>query len=227
MSVLEKFIALVAPHHCLNCGMEGVLLCDVCVARLPRMPSRCYRCLRLTDAYAVCTACRKSSALAAVFVATTYTDTAKKLIRCYKFERAQAAKHDITRIIAARFGKVPPDTLFVPVPTATSRVRERGYDQAKLMARQLARACGGRYAPLLLRSGQSKQVGASGQMRRMQLADAFRVTSADMLRTSVRIILVDDVLTTGATLEAAGRVLKRAGAQRVTAVVFAQAVRGK
>jgi ComF family protein len=112
--------------------------------------------------------------------------------------------------------------IVVPVPTASSRRRQRGYDQAELIARQLAKLCGLRYTKLLRRRGNSRQVGSSRQLRRLQLADAFYLTHPSMVRGQ-SVLLIDDVLTTGATLEAAGQVVKQAGSKRVMAAVFAQA----
>ncbi|HKR82318.1 MAG TPA: phosphoribosyltransferase family protein [Candidatus Saccharimonadales bacterium] len=114
------------------------------------------------------------------------------------------------------------NTVLVFVPTATSRVRQRGYDQARLIARELGRLHRIPLLPALVRVGQRRQVGASGEQRRRQLQDAFRVVRKPTLKGK-HVVLVDDVVTSGATLEAAARVLHQAGAQRIDAAVFARA----
>lgn len=100
-------------------------------------------------------------------------------------------------------------------------MRERGYDQAKLLARKLAREARLPYADCLARSGQAHQVGSNRSQRLSQLSDAFRITKPRTVQNAY-ILLVDDVLTTGATLEAAAKVLHATGASSVDAVVFAR-----
>jgi len=135
-----------------------------------------------------------------------------------KFERARAATATIASALHAP--PISTQTVVVPIPTATTRMRQRGYDHAKLIARHFARLNHVAYAPALARMGQHRQVGASGERRRQQLATAFRATQP---LAGKCIILIDDVVTSGATLEAAARTLRIAGAARVDATVFARA----
>lgn len=114
------------------------------------------------------------------------------------------------------------EAVLVPVPTATSRVRQRGYDQAGLLSQELSRRTGLPSLPLLARCGQDRQVGSGRTERVRHLTGAFRVPAGKDVRGK-HVILVDDVLTTGATLEAAAATLHKAGAARVDALVFAQA----
>jgi ComF family protein len=157
-----------------------------------------------------------------VFAATEYNGPAKELIHKLKFERAGAAADDIARILALRLPALNEDTVVSFIPTATARVRIRGYDQAALIARRLAALRGVPCLPLLSRHGRQRQVGQSKAVRRKQLQRAFRIKIPYPVRYE-HVVLIDDVLTTGATLEAAATVLCKAGVQRVDAVVFAAA----
>jgi ComF family protein len=147
-----------------------------------------------------------------------YEGLAKDLIWQLKFQGARAAARQMACHMPSPH---EPVDYIVPVPTATSRVRRRGYDQAKLLARELAKRDQLVLLDCLSRSGQAHQVGASRRERLRQLQAAFRVRSAPLIKGR-RIMLVDDVVTTGATLEAAATVLRAAGAKSVDAMVFAQ-----
>lgn len=159
---------------------------------------------------------------------TVYDGVAKDLIWQLKFHGAQAAAEVMARHMAPLLSDIYGSTtsrlaVLVPVPTATSRARHRGYDQARLLARELSRQTGLPYADCLRRSGQTHQVGASRVQRLKQLQTAFRVKASRFLPVSDTVILVDDVLTTGATLESAAAVLEQTGRCSIDAVVFAQA----
>jgi ComF family protein len=156
-----------------------------------------------------------------VTASTLYKGVAKQLIWKLKSNGAQSA----AKVMAKRMAKIVqynPDAILVSVPTATSRVRQRGYDQSYLLARALARQAGLPWLKCLVRMGQAHQVGSSRAQRKQQLKDAFRVTQKRFIKDA-HLILVDDVVTTGSTLEAAAKILKQNGAVRVDAITFAYA----
>jgi competence protein ComFC len=146
---------------------------------------------------------------------------AKELVRRLKFERTQAGAKNMAQLIAnnALFEDKP---LITYAPTAQTRVRLRGYDQAALIAKMLALYAGGTYVPLLVRIGDVRQVGQGRAARQQQMKGVFRAINTRLIKNK-HILLIDDVLTTGSTCEAAARVLKDAGAKRVSAAVFAVA----
>lgn len=184
-----------------------------------QIPERCYRCRKLSPANKTCKSCRSSSNLNTVQAVTVYEFIAKDLVWHLKFQGAQAAARLIARQMLP-YTKA--GVMLVHVPTATVRVRRRGYDQARLITRSLSSYSGLPCRTLLGRVGQHHQVGASREQRTTQLKSAFRVINRAAVE-GAHIVLIDDVLTTGATMEAAARALKAAGAKQVDGLVFAQA----
>ena len=202
MSIIDRILSVLAPYECLNCSIEGDLLCSGCIQQLTPAPRY-----------------SPEGHISAAFAGTTYDGIAKELIARLKFSGAQAA----VRPMADRLLPLLPasnDVIIVPVPTAVRRVRSRGYDQARLIARELSRRSGLPSMQCLVRQGHTHQVGASRQQRLSQLADAFRVRDKKLVRGR-KILLIDDVMTTGATMESAARTLNTAGASQIYAMVFA------
>jgi ComF family protein len=143
------------------------------------------------------------------------------LIYKLKFARARAAADAIAAVMGEALPYFSDPVIVTHVPTATRRIRQRGYDHAQLIAKALARQQGLTYSSLLARQGQTRQVGADKKTRSQQLEAAFRPLHGYM-SAGAHILLIDDVVTTGASLEAAARVLKQAGAKQIDAAVFAQ-----
>jgi ComF family protein len=222
MPVLERLISTVAPHLCLGCRAEGDIVCKWCLPEVVEpLPSRCYRCKKISNGWLVCESCRKASRLSHVWVCTEYGSIAKKLVQKFKFERARAAARPMAELMAETLPFFDRNILVVHVPTSTRRQRQRGYDQAELLAREIAQQINKPHKAALARHGHSRQVGASRSERLEQLNEAFRVKNQKLVQNA-HILLVDDITTTGATLETAAQVLRQNGARQIDAVVFAQ-----
>jgi len=223
MSIIETIVRIFAPHCCIECNAEtDKLLCKDCTDSLPVASSCCYRCLVPTQNYRVCAQCAPDVPLRQVVAYARYQGAAKEIVHRLKFERTQAAAAELAAMMVRRLPYLPAAAIIVHVPTATSRVRVRGYDQACLIAGEFARRTNGNHQSTLARVGQKRQVGLGRADRLRQAQGVFRPVRPDAVRGR-HVVLVDDVITTGATLEAAAQTLMHAGAARVSAVVFARA----
>jgi predicted amidophosphoribosyltransferase len=154
--------------------------------------------------------------LDATWSAAPYLGAARTLVRGLKFGRMLS----LARMAAQELAQAPPgllDGALVPVPAAPLRGRLRGFDPAEEIARELARITGLPLEPCLRRSQGARQVGRS---RSARLAAPPRVRARSAAPCAA--ILVDDVLTTGATLTACARALRAGGSRRVVALTFAR-----
>ena len=220
---LDRIVNLIAPFYCLGCNRIGHGLCEACEAsQLFKIESRCYRCHRFTLQYQVCTSCRTKSSLMHLWVLSAYEGLGKDVIDLMKFERAQSFTKDVGRAMANLAPILPGDTIVCPIPTSPARVRIRGYDQAKLIAKTVAKHKKLKYKSMLIKVNNTRQVGSGRDQRFKQAENAYELISKTVKNR--KILLVDDVTTSGATLEAAARLLKKAGASQVDGIVFAQAL---
>lgn len=218
---LEKLLNTFVPVDCLCCGVEGSSLCDACLpAAFDIIPSRCFLCKQVTDNYQVCKKCRKTTPLAHVYVGTAYSGLAKQLVYELKFRPDRTSGYAIAVWLNEVMSHINADVVTY-VPTAQTRVRQRGFDHAKIIAEQFTRLREIPFQQLLVRHGNTRQVGAEKKARVEQIAGAY--TTKKKLHGE-RVLLVDDITTTGATLSEAARTLKKNGALSVSAVVFAQAI---
>jgi ComF family protein len=223
MNVIDKILSIIAPYNCIGCGAEGFVLCQECAEeKLPLLSTGiCFLCGKLSANFKTCQKCAKQSSPQYVWIAAEYKDTAKELVAAYKFTYVRSAAVIMARYLDEALPYFAQEPLLTFVPTVPSHIRERGFDHAALLAKELARLRDWHYAPLLARQSKGQQHGASKVARHKQVKGAFRV-NIEQLVAGKHILLLDDVTTTGATLVECGKVLKKAGAAQVDAVVFAR-----
>ncbi len=211
MRLLQQIARLIAPPVCISCGREGAILCELCRGQLVPPPSgRCFWCGRTSSMGQTCQVCRQFLALTGVRVAGGYDGSVRILIRRLKYYHQREAAVVLASLIAPLF-RGERFQVVTSVPVATTRLRQRGYNQSELIARHVARSLGVSYRPLLQRDRNVQQVGKTRNQRLSQVRNIFTTAQAN----PGRILLIDDVVTTGATLNACATALKRAGATEV------------
>jgi ComF family protein len=144
----------------------------------------------------------------------------QRLIGLYKFERARAGYRSLAGLLDAALPQLPPDAVVVPVPTLPSHIRQRGYDHMLLISRRFAKHRGLTLQQPLTRANKTVQRHATAVVRRRQAEHAFG--HAITLNPDIPYVLIDDVMTTGATIEFAAGALRRAGARQVWVAVIAR-----
>jgi ComF family protein len=226
---------LLWPGRCLACeepGLIGLDLCAACVAGLPWNRCACPRCALPLPAAAVCGEClRREAALArrgrvpaldGVHAGLVYAAPLDRLLPRFKFHRDLAAGALLSQLMAETAADLPRPEAVVPIPLHPARLRRRGYDQALELARPLASALDLSLRDDLLQRVRltEPQSELSAAARRRNLRGAFALRPGASVPDHVA--LVDDVMTTGATLLAAAVALKQAGVRRVVAWVCAR-----
>jgi ComF family protein len=136
-----------------------------------------------------------------------------------------ALARPLSRLLLAAVARTTRFDAIVPMPLHWLRRWHRGFNQAELLARGLARPLGIPVVPALVRArATAPQAGLTRAQRRANVSGSFRVRRHAAV-AGAHVLLVDDVMTTGATLSAAASALKRAGARRITAITIARADR--
>ena len=224
--VLGEVQRRLLPPRCLLCAApgDGMDLCADCRAELPLNTVCCAHCaLPLAHPAARCGVClRQEPAWDGAWAPYRYGWPLDRLESRFKFSAALAAGRVLGELWAGHALPLRPDCL-VPVPLHRTRLRARGYNQALELARMLARHHHLALRPGLLRRvrATSAQTELDAKTRRRNVRGAFEARTGTGLPAHVA--LIDDVMTTGATLSECARVLKRAGVQRVEAWALARA----
>jgi ComF family protein len=144
-----------------------------------------------------------------------------------KFNHKRSYARSFGTILADALPYLPEDTIVVPVPTARARIRRRGFDQAVLIARSIAKSRNLQMEQVIIRVSQEDQIGKRRSERMKQMEGSFRVIKGKQnLIKEKSILLIDDVITTGATIEAAAALLRKNGAKHIDAAVIARHLLG-
>lgn len=204
------------------CCEEDYTICPNCVVDIvDDQFSMCLGCDIPTVDYATCATCQPKLHLSHAFVLGGYSNELKQLVRGLKYDHMRQVARDVAVGWQQLLPLLPQDAIVTPLPTASQRQRQRGFDQADLLAQALAAGRQLTCKRLLQRHGQTRQVGATRNQRFSQARSMFRLASAAPLEHKT-ILLVDDVITTGASLSAAAVLLQKAGAAQVMAVAIAR-----
>lgn len=216
------------PSQCSVChAWPSQRICNACVARFAQPTARCQRCaLQVPSGVAVCGACLRrppdfDACLAAVDYAFPWADA----LADFKFRADPGLAHALSVVLRSTPWVEPAIDAadrVVPVPLSVERLRERGFNQSALLARRLAGPKTDTHTLLRLHSSEAQSsLPRAQRLRNLQGAFAIEPARAGAL-SGQHVVLLDDVMTTGATAHAASLALREAGVAKVTVVVLAR-----
>ena len=217
------------PPVCVVCGMaarSGLDCCAGCEDDLPKLNASCQRCaLELVRDVELCGRCiRRLPAFDHAHAGFAYRGSIERLVQRFKFRHDLAAGRVLAGLLARRLASqgVPRPDLMVPVPLHWRRRLTRGFNQSELLCTDLSDHFGGLpwYSLLHRPRATATQSDLPAERRGGNVRGAFGVRST---LAPAHVALVDDVMTTGSTLDECARVLKRNGVQRVDVWVIARA----
>ena len=216
------------PRRCVGCGRLGGFLCPECLGKLPRLsPPLCPNCGRPQASGIVCPDCwQRQTEIDGIRSLFRFDEIIRKAIHQLKYRNLKAISPGLAELLADYLRSNPlPGEVLICVPLHSRRLRERGYNQSNLLARELGERID---LPVIdnclirVKQAQPQVRAVDVEERRRNVADAF--VCRDERVSGRQIILVDDVCTSGATLESCAVALKNKGATSVWGLTLAREI---
>lgn len=209
----------IAPHPCFGCEKIGTVLCDNCKYNIISEPfSGCCLCGDIS-VLGICA--HHDVPICKVWVVSERVGVLKRVINAYKFEYTKAAAHALVDLLDDALPLLPANTIVVPVPTASSHVRQRGYDHLDILVRLFAQRRGLTVARFLERGSSKTQHRLNKAERQQEAGAAFYLSPLYTINPLVPLLVIDDIITTGATITSVSKVLHTAGAETIFVAALA------
>ncbi len=217
-------VDILFPPRCGGCQAEGSLWCQTCAASLVFVqPPTCDKCGE-PNTVGLCSKCQAQPLqIEAIYSAVVFDGQIRHAVHGFKYERQSSLAEPFGRLLAAYWqSRALHADWLIPVPLHAARQRERGYNQSELLARQLSRQVGVPTLPNGLRRTRATkvQMQLNAAERKINVAGAFQAD--DVRLRGRRAVVIDDVCTTGATLDACAIALLQAGAASVIGLTLAR-----
>ena len=210
---------LLAPHYCRGCERIGSPFCDCCKNYIIKHHQNfCPHC-KTKNANGKCTKC---CSLPPTFVIEKRKHIIGRLIHDLKYNSTRALATPLAEIIHQVIPEDNSNAIIVPLPTISRHIRARGLDHTKLIAQKLVRLRPNwQVKSLLIRQKNTVQVGADRKTRLAQAKEAYAINSKITIYPKSTYYLLDDVYTTGASLQAAIKKLQQAGVLKIKVILLA------
>lgn len=232
LEIRNFILDLLFPIECLGCGKEKTYLCPDCLGSIYLEEKLvCPHCFKPSFQGLVCQKCKYKSYLDGLFFACSYQNKLiEKAIKAFKYRPfVKSLVEPLSLLLIKKLQSslyhlsLLKDSLIIPIPLHKRKLIQRGFNQAELIAQELRKVFSLNIGnDILKRKRNTKaQADLKGEKRKENIKDAFKISNKEKINGK-RIILIDDVATTGATLEEAAKILKLAGAKEVFGFVIAK-----
>jgi len=230
--IKKILLDLLLPKKCFGCNRPDTYLCRDCFNKIEiNLNNTCFFCGKITWQGKICIKCQKESGLDRMIAATEYkSPVIRDLIKNFKYHYIREVAKPLTQLLIKSLAQCgildfPHKAIVLPIPLYKTRVRARGFNQAEILAKEIAG-----YFNLPLESNILKKIIPNEpqakfrddyEKRKENIREVFAVSPKKSIERKI-IILVDDVATTGATLIEAAKILKKSGANEVWGLVVAK-----
>ena len=219
--MIDSLLDLFAPHRCCSCGENSRILCERCKYDIIQESYEgCVFCAKPCSGRGVCETCSPGSFVKQAWCVGERRGSLKALGDQYKFDCRRAGARELAELLDAVLPLLPGDLTVVGVPTSSKTIRVRGFDHTGLVVRRFAKRRQLQIAQPLRRTS-TETLHFLGRAEREALADTL-FARRDHRPAPRRVLLVDDIVTTGTTLRAAIRLLELAGVEEVYIAVIAR-----
>ena len=218
-----EIIDLIFPKYCIGCGQEGEILCQQCRNKVKWADQlRCDLCGKIIYSRRLCSQCRKSTGMCDFVSIGPMENLLREALHKFKYEDLKQVSPALGEMIAGNITdrQMMPGIL-VPMPLHYTRLRERGYNQSALIARSLNKYLNWPVVDALVRVKKTHQQMKLHREARLENVKGAFLCRYDLGKCDMPVYLVDDVMTTGATMKEAAKVLKKAGADKIVGVAAA------
>ncbi len=224
--IKKLFLDFIFPIECLGCGKENVWLCQDCLSSIPfKTEQSCLFCRKPNESGLTCRNCSEKFFLDGCLSAGNYSNQLlAKIIKTCKYNFARDLIPFIGNFIISFLGEpmvkkfnITEEVFFLPIPLHKKRLNWRGFNQAEILTDALLKKINAQTLPGLIRiKNNSPQAKLSEEKRKKNITGCFSWQGSPL--EGKILILVDDVATTGATLNEAAKILKKYGAKKVFAI---------
>ena len=219
ITTIFRPLDLLAPFTCRGCGALGEILCERCKKyNITLIPKTCPRCKAK---------CKDCQCKVPIYAVSKREGILVDLVEDYKYKSIRRASEVLSELMDAgiqtcvKGGGLEGEVIVVPLPTVAKHIRERGFDHTLLLAKKLVkRHKEWKISKALVRYKNTVQVGTDGNKRRKQAKNAYKLNKRIKINPTATYLLVDDVWTTGASIDSAVEKMKAAGAKKIAAAVI-------